>query len=98
MKNDRWTESTRFRTVNDMHTLMTPHRLDQLAFDIARDGIAAHEAAVTQVVRHASAFAAASQATTILADRTQPAVARERAFARVVAGVSRRRERDLTAA
>jgi hypothetical protein len=77
---------------------MTPRDLDRLAHRIADDGIAVHEALVQQVARRAAAFGVAPTPTAILADRTAPPVARERAFGRVVAALERERRRGLLAA
>ena len=81
-----------------MNSIISSDRLDRLAHLIARDGITAHEAAVGQIARRAAAWGLAPTATAVLADRTAPPVARERAFARVVATLERERMRAFAAA
>jgi hypothetical protein len=88
----------RVRTFDLMNARITAHELDRLAHRIAADGIVAHEPAVQHVARRAVALGVAPTPTAILADRTAPPIARERAFARVVAALERERQRSLLAA
>jgi len=81
-----------------MNTRITPQELDRLAHRISHDGIIAHELFVQHIARRAAAFGVAPTPTAILADRSAPPVARERAFARVVAALERERQRSLLAA
>ncbi len=71
-------------TTSNLPTLPTlSSLLDDVASAIARDGIERHE---HDVARVASAFGAAGRAGPVLdlvLDRSQPAVARERAFGRL---------------
>jgi hypothetical protein len=86
------------RTVVGMQPTLSTAHLDRLAHRIAQDGMTAHEAAVELVVRQAAAFGIAPTPVGILADRTAPPVARERAFARVVAALERERASSFVVA
>jgi hypothetical protein len=57
--------------------------LDDLAWAIARDGIERHEPAVARAVAALRAAGTASLFLDVVADRREPAVARERAFGRI---------------
>jgi hypothetical protein len=81
-----------------MDARIAPQELDRLAHRIADDGIAAHEPFVQHIARRAATFGLAPIATAILADRTAPPVARERAFGRVAAALERQRQRTPLAA
>ncbi len=61
----------------------SPHPLEDLAWAIARDGIERHEAEVDQAVTLAHSFGLSRLLVELVADRDQPAVARERAFGRL---------------
>lgn len=68
---------------------MTPNltsTLATLAWSIADDGIGAHDAAVDAAARAAARAGAPIDLVQLVLDRSQPAVARERAFGRLVAG------------
>ena len=67
---------------------MTSTELTNLAVDLASDGFAGHEAAIRDVVRSARAHGVASVLVDILADPSQPEVARQRAFGTVAASLS----------
>ena len=60
-----------------------PHTLEDLAWAIARDGIEHHEAAVASAVALARSNGLDGALVELVADRAQPAVARERAFGRL---------------
>jgi hypothetical protein len=60
-----------------------PFDLEQLAFDLDRQGFAAHEPAIRQVVHLAARYAVGGVAADVLADRTAPVAARMRAFGAV---------------
>lgn len=60
--------------------------LSTLAWRIADDGIAAHDDAVAAAARAAGRAGAPVELVRLLLDRSQPAVARERAFGRLVGG------------
>ena len=60
-----------------------PAALDDLAWAIARDGIEQHEPAVARVVLALRSAGAVTLLLDLVADRDQPAVARERAFGRL---------------
>lgn len=81
-----------------MHSTLSSAQLDDLARRIARDGIAAHEAAVARIVRQAAAFGVAPTPVGVLGDRAAPPVTRERAFARVVAALERERSSSFVVA
>jgi len=72
--------------------------LDQLAHRIARYGVDACEPRVMHLARRARTAGVADVAVGILADRSQPEVVRERAFARVVSALEQQRIRHLAAA
>ena len=57
--------------------------LDDLAWAIARDGIEQHEPAVTRAVLALRSAGAVTPLLDVVADRDEPAVARERAFGRL---------------
>ena len=57
--------------------------LDDLAWAIARDGIEQHEPAVARAVLALRSAGAVTRLLDLVADRDQPAVARERAFGRL---------------
>ena len=57
--------------------------LDDLAWAIARDGIEQHEPAVARAVLALRSAGAVALLLDLVADRDQPAVARERAFGRL---------------
>ncbi len=59
--------------------------LDVLAHEIAADGIAAHEAKVSAVAAAGRNRRCTETLIAVLADRSQPAIARERAFGALVA-------------
>ncbi|MGD9701360.1 MAG: hypothetical protein AB7Q42_14840 [Acidimicrobiia bacterium] len=59
--------------------------MNTLAWAIARDGITAHDAAVTSALRRSGGDAGNMELVRIVLDRSQPAVARERAFGRLIA-------------
>ena len=58
--------------------------MNDLAWAIARDGIAAHDTEVTAALR-AGAGSANLDMVRIVLDRSQPAIVRERAFGRLAA-------------
>jgi hypothetical protein len=60
-----------------------PVALDDLAWAIARDGIERHEPAVARAVLALRTAGAVTPLLDVVADRNQPAVARERAFGRL---------------
>ena len=60
-----------------------PAALDDLAWAIARDGIEQHEPAVARAVLALRSAGAVTPLLDLVADRDQPAVARERAFGRL---------------
>jgi hypothetical protein len=64
---------------------MSSTDLTDLAWDLASDGFVGRENAVRQVVRTARSQGVPSVLVDVLADATQPAVARLRAFGRVAA-------------
>ena len=64
---------------------MSSTDLTDLAWDLASDGFVGRESAVRQVVRTARSQGVPSVLIDVLADVTQPAVARLRAFGRVAA-------------
>lgn len=57
--------------------------LEVLSFVVDRDGLAAHEAAVSALVLRARGLGLRGVALDVLADRNEPTVARERALGRV---------------
>jgi hypothetical protein len=61
---------------------------DQLAWDLEAGGFDAHEASIRQVVRAARAGSVSPVLVDILADPTEPEVARLRAFGRVAAALA----------
>ena len=65
--------------------------LDDLAWAIARDGIEQHESAVARVVLALRSAGAVTLLLDLVADRDQPAVARERAWATARRATSMRR-------
>ena len=82
---NRWTSWTLVRTVKPMSQTTLPSTplpaaLDDLAWAIASDGIERHEAAVARAVLALRAAGSISPLLDLVADRTQPAVARERAL------------------
>jgi hypothetical protein len=68
---------------------MSPSELFALAWDLDARGFAGQEAAVRRVVRAARARGLSSVALDVLADPTEPAVARLRAFGNVAAALAR---------
>jgi hypothetical protein len=60
-----------------------PAALDDLAWAIARDGIERHEPAVARAVVALRTAGSVNPLLDVVADRDQPAVARERAFGRL---------------
>ena len=64
-------------------TAVDPRRLAWLGARIAEEGAAAHEAELATLVAHARAVIGSHVAIDVLADRTEPAVVRARAFDRV---------------
>jgi hypothetical protein len=73
------------------------HDLDRLAHDIATHGIDRFEEEVQRIAAHAFHRGLAPAVAGVLSNPSQPAVARERAFARVVAAVHRARDRAAVA-
>jgi hypothetical protein len=69
--------------------MSTPH-LVELAWDLESRGFEGHEVAVRQVVRSARAAGLSRTLVDVLADPTEPEVARLRAFGRVAAALSAR--------
>jgi hypothetical protein len=67
----------------------TPDWADVAAHRVAADGVAGHEALVADVARHARRAGAPDVLTSVLADRRQPVVARERALGKVLAWLAR---------
>jgi hypothetical protein len=89
---NRWTSSTFARTVEPMSLTVSTNpapsallddQLEHLAWAIARDGIEQHESAVARTLARAAADGADGALVAIVGDRSQPAVARERAFGRL---------------
>jgi hypothetical protein len=72
--------------------------LDQLAWDIERDGIAAHEAAVRRMAETAQEWGIARVAAAVLGDQGAPDVVRERAFGIVAVRLARAGAARLTTA
>ena len=64
---------------------MSSSDLTDLAWDLASDGFVGRENAVRQVVRTARSQGVPSVLTDVLADPSQPPVARLRAFGRIAA-------------
>jgi len=64
---------------------MSSTDLTDLAWDLASDGFVGRENAVRQVVRTAHSRGVPAVLTEVLADPSQPAVARLRAFGRIAA-------------
>ena len=64
---------------------MSSTDLTDLAWDLASDGFVGRENAVRQVVRTARSRGVPAVLTEVLADPSQPAVARLRAFGRIAA-------------
>ena len=58
--------------------------INNLAWAIARDGIAAHDAEVTAALRGGAGSVDLDMVRIVL-DRSQPAIVRERAFGRLIA-------------
>ena len=73
--------------------------LTDLAWALESDGIRGHEVSIRQVVRSARAAGVSSVAVDILADPSEPEVARLRAFGQVASALaaSGDRVRDLAA-
>ncbi|HSJ28674.1 MAG TPA: hypothetical protein VLB67_10710 [Acidimicrobiia bacterium] len=71
--------------------------LDRLAHDIATHGIDRYEEDVQRLASYAYRRGIASVIVGVLADPSQPTVARERAFARVVAADRLARDRMAVA-
>ena len=69
--------------------MSTPH-LVQLAWDLDAHGFDGQEVAVRQVVRSARAAGLPATLVDVLADPTEPEVARMRAFGRVAAALASR--------
>ncbi len=67
--------------------------LADLAWALESDGIAGHEVSIRQVVRRARAAGMSSVAVDILADPSEPEVARLRAFGQVAAALAASRDR-----
>ncbi len=78
--------------INDSPTTTSPEReIDRLAWAIDRDGIAcADDVAIDGIVAHARTTTASPVLIDVLADGTQPANARTRAFGLVALQASRR--------
>jgi hypothetical protein len=68
---------------------MSPSSLHDLANDLAAGGLARHEAAVLDVVRVARSVGCSPVLVAILADRTEPEIARLRAFGHVATILAR---------
>lgn len=68
---------------------MDRRELNRLAGAIDADGIGAHEQAVTTVLSLARGAGVCAVVVDVLADRAEPAVARERAFGRVAVELAR---------
>jgi hypothetical protein len=68
---------------------MSPTELFALAWELDARGFAGQEAAVRRVVRAARAHGVSRVAAEVLADPTEPAVARLRAFGSVAAALAR---------
>ena len=76
-------------TVTSTGTLLPgPATLDELAWAIDADGIGYHEAAISRVVAWARSLGANPVLLDLLADQTQPATARERAFGSLTSTVA----------
>jgi hypothetical protein len=69
--------------------MSTPHLVD-LAWDLESSGFEGHEVAVRQVVRSARAAGVSRTMVDVLADPTEPEVARLRAFGQVAAALATR--------
>ena len=69
--------------------MSTPHLVD-LAWDLESSGFEGHEVAVRQVVRSARAAGVSRTLVDVLADPTEPEVARLRAFGRIAAALATR--------
>ena len=67
---------------------MSTPQLIQLAWDLESGGFEGHEVAVRQVVRSARAAGLSPTVVDVLADPTEPEVARVRAFARVATSLA----------
>jgi hypothetical protein len=92
-RDHRFTEYLGFRTVNRMTSAVTSavtsaatfdSYLDNLGFLIARGGIAGFESDISRLVVHLRATGLCGPLTDVLDDRHAPAVARERAFGRLM--------------
>ena len=72
-------------TVSTTPALPAPlaDQLERLAWAIARDGIERHESALARTLQYAMADGADGALIDIVGDRSQPAVARERALGRL---------------
>ncbi len=68
---------------------MSPSELFALAWELDARGFAGQEAAVRRVVRAARARGLSGVAVDVLADATEPTVARLRAFGNVAAAMAR---------
>jgi hypothetical protein len=64
-----------------------PFDLEQLAFDLDRQGFAPHESAVRQVVHLCARYAIGGAAVGVLADTAAPVAARMRAFGAVASAL-----------
>jgi hypothetical protein len=69
--------------------MSTPHLVD-LAWDLESSGFEGHEVAVRQVVRSARAAGVSRTVVDVLADPTEPEVARLRAYGQVAAALALR--------
>jgi hypothetical protein len=84
MTDHRWCFCCRFLTV----VLMSTPHLVQLAWDLESRGFEGHEVAVRQVVRSARIAGVSRILVDVLADPTEPEVARMRAFGRIAAALA----------
>ena len=69
-------------------TPATRDTIDECAHRIAADGITAHEPEVAEIVRSARKAGFVSHLLDLLADRRQPAIARERAYGQVAGHIA----------
>jgi hypothetical protein len=72
--------------LEDMSTRIHP-AIDELAHAVVADGVAAHAAALNQLVAVAYAAGVSTTLIGIVGDRTQPEVARLRALGRILAAL-----------
>jgi hypothetical protein len=70
-------------STNPAPSALLGDQLEHLAWAIARDGIERHESALARMLARAAADGADGALIAIAGDRSQPAVARERAFGRL---------------